>query len=61
MFKLICYETCYDSQSVIESILTNRLELFYIKCIYIWYNVPSSLLDQLPKKNVKIQQNKIFL
>ncbi len=27
MFKLICYETCYDSQCVIEDILTNSLEI----------------------------------
>ncbi len=26
MFKWICYETCYDSQCVIEYILTNNLE-----------------------------------
>ncbi len=30
MFKLICYETCYDSQCVIEYILTNSLESFII-------------------------------
>ncbi len=27
MFKLIRYETCYDSQRVIEYILTNSLEI----------------------------------
>ncbi len=27
IFKLICYETCYDSQCVIEYILTNSLEI----------------------------------
>ncbi len=27
MFKLICYETCYDSQGYI---LTNSLDIFYL-------------------------------
>ncbi len=30
MFKLICYETCYDSQCVIEYMLTNSLEICYV-------------------------------